>query len=159
MKMKVVLLISLVILLCIGGFMFSIQTIKTGYSGSWERIDDGANLSHTIPLVPIKFFDRNNGVAVQSLTIQRTKDGGHNWREVYYKEQNGVYGGAFTNENEGWVVGTKDLKEPLVLRTADKGNSWKEVNFDGKSLEMLKGKFTLFRDVCFDTKEIGRAHV
>ena len=152
MKMKVVLLISLVILLGIIGFMFSIKNIKTEYSGGWERIDDGTNLSHTIPLVPIKSFDKNNGIAIRIFTIQRTDDGGRNWSEVYYEEGNGVYGGVFTNENEGWVVGTKNLKEPLVLKTDDKGISWKEVNFDEKSLEMLKDKFTLFRDICFDTQ-------
>lgn len=152
MKMKVVLSGLLAVLLSVGGFLFSMQFTKTKSSESWEKIVDESNLSHTIPLVPIKFFNKNNGIAVRGLTIQKTDDGGSNWDKVYYEEENGVYAGIFTNETEGWVVGTENLEKPLVLRTNDKGISWRKINFDEKSLEALKGKFTYFRDICFDTK-------
>jgi photosystem II stability/assembly factor-like uncharacterized protein len=150
--MKVILLISLVILLCIGGSVFLVKDTGGEYSGHWQKIVSEDNLSHSTSLVPMKFFDRNNGIALKTFSIQQTSDGGRKWRDVYHKEENGVYGGTFTNEDKGWVVGTKNLTEPLVLITTDKGSSWKEMNFDVKSLEMLKGKFSLFRDICFDPK-------
>ncbi|QQS33230.1 MAG: hypothetical protein IPM50_01215 [Acidobacteriota bacterium] len=113
----------------------------------WKVVTED-HLGHSIPFNLVKFFNRDMGIAVRGLTIQKTDDGGISWNEVYYQEKNGVYAGVFTSENDGWVVGTEDLAAPLVLRTTDKGSSWRKFSFEEKSLRKLNGKFTYFRDLC-----------
>jgi photosystem II stability/assembly factor-like uncharacterized protein len=125
-------------------------------AGRWEIITQ-TNLTDAIPFIPIKFFDKNNGIAVRALSVQKTTDGGKEWSLAFAEDGKGVYSGVFTTDNIGWVVGTDNLEMPLVLKTTDRGTNWKNLNFDEKSSRSLKDHFTYFRDLCFDSK--GKAWI
>ena len=156
MKMKIFLLVAVLAAIVFGGFLLRRPRTETTPSEDW-RIVYQDSLTHSIPFKLVKFFNKDEGIAVRGLTIQKTNDGGITWNEVYYDEKNAIYAGNFTNENEGWVVGTENLELPLILRTGDKGITWRKVDFDEKSLEVLRGKFKYFRDICFGNK--GKAWI
>ncbi|MEP7147797.1 MAG: YCF48-related protein [Acidobacteriota bacterium] len=141
------LLVAALAALILGCFLVRQPQAEPTASENWKIVNQDG-LTHAIPFILVKFFNKDEGIAVRGLTIQKTNDGGISWNEVYYQEKNGVYAGIFTSENEGWAVGTENLEAPLVLRTDDKGTVWGKVSFEEKTLEELKGKFTYFRDIC-----------
>ncbi|MGI8543069.1 MAG: YCF48-related protein [Aridibacter sp.] len=140
-----------------GMYLIFNNRVEVVNSSSWEILNEINYTTHAIPLSSIKFFDENNGLAVKALSIQKTNDGGKNWYEVFSDEKIGVYSGSFVNETEGWVVGTENFVEPIILKTTNKGSSWNKLIFDEKSLEKLKNNFTYFRDICFD--KVGKPWV
>lgn len=150
--MKFIFVSIIAVLLIFGACLQEKKWSGNEFSGNWEILTE-ANITDTIPFRPIKFFDKNNGIAVRSLSIQRTVDGGKNWDVAFYEDNIGIFSGVFTSESEGWVVGSDNLEKPFVLKTTDKGISWKRINFDEKSTGELKGKILYFRDICFDNKD------
>lgn len=155
MRLKIGLIGLCIILLCIIGsilLFFNTQSYNStsSHQGKWKIVNE-TSLQHGIYLKLIKFFDKERGIAVASFSIQKTINGGNSWTTVFDASENkGVYSGKFDQKGNGWVVGTKNLKIPLVLKTEDEGDTWKEIAFDERSLEKLNGKFTYFRDICFD---------
>ncbi len=72
------------------------------------------------------FFKNNTVCMVGEFGIARSVDGGISWDVVYKLD-----GSDFINDidfygNQGWAVGKKDTL-PLLLKTDDWGQSWKEV--------------------------------
>lgn len=122
----------------------------TESSGQWKTIIEESNLSHTIPLLPIGFVNKDVGIAVRGLSILKTTDSGLNWKIVYDDENIGVYNGIFTDRMAGWVVGTKNFETPLVLRSNDSGITWTSTPFSQSSVAEITSQFTYFRDICFD---------
>ncbi len=111
-----------------------------------------SSLLHSSPFKPIKFFDGDNGLAIHGGSIERTSDGGKNWKTILpYEEGKGLSAGMFTSESEGWVVGHKTTA-PLILKTVDGGRSWSEIAFDETSVEQLRGKIDSLWDICFDLR-------
>lgn len=119
--------------------------------GEWTLLTE-SSLLHTLPFEPVKFFNGNNGIAIQGVSIQRTADSGKSWTTEFHNETKSVAAGIFLNDLEGWVVGNDNLTKPLVLKTTDGGKRWVEVPFDEKSTEQLNGKFNVLWDICFDPR-------
>jgi photosystem II stability/assembly factor-like uncharacterized protein len=113
----------------------------------WPLITD-TNLVHGVHFSPLKFFDSKTGLAVGGLSIQKTEDEGRTWFKIFGADgTQGYYAGVFTNEQNGFVVGTENREKPLILRTKDSGRTWLKVEPD-KNSSGENERFTYFRDLC-----------
>ena len=142
-------LTAVILLTCLHSFACEDLGDAIDNDGKWSLLTE-TSLLHPTPIRPIKFFDQNNGLAVQGGSIERTSDSGKSWHTVFYEEKKPIAAGIFISESEGWAVGTNNLAMPLILRTTDGGKRWIEVPFDEKSSDQLNGKIKVLWDICFD---------
>ena len=104
------------------------------------------------PFLSVFFFDKNNGIAISPITIDKTIDGGTNWSAVQnWDENNRGFSSLVSANGQLWIVGSENNR-PFILTTINQGFTWEDwnkVDFVGGGLERRK-EFTKFTDLCFD---------
>ena len=99
------------------------------FQGGYLRTSDGG-LTWTkldwLSAGDIQFVDASTGfVASRNSGILLSTDGGYTWSNPDCFDYNvDLYGAAFVNSNEGWVVGGNRDTEGKILHTTDGGQSW-----------------------------------
>ncbi len=94
----------------------------------WENLTGGTH-SNELPLLSVFFFDANNGIAVTTLNLQRTVDGGKTWAVQFEDEGKVLNFITFTSPTTGFIAGTERKASgsvPMILHTEDGGESWQE---------------------------------
>jgi photosystem II stability/assembly factor-like uncharacterized protein len=134
----------------VAAVFFSVRRPPKEPTGEWKILHQ-FDLMHGPRLSQVKFFDRNNGIVVNSGAIGLTSDGGKSWIPIHASEDHGYYSFAFADARNGIAVGSVDNEVPFVLRTTDAGRSWQTLNLDPQLLSK-GGKVTNFLDACFDSK-------
>jgi photosystem II stability/assembly factor-like uncharacterized protein len=84
-------------------------------------------------LTSVFFIDRDNGwVAGHDSVILQTRDGGHNWQEVYADpdDERPILDLWFRDTNHGYAVGAYGL----FLATDDGGKNWYPIDFNPATL-------------------------
>lgn len=117
------------------------------FQKSWEKVSEDTH-SHAPDFLSVFFFDSKNGLAITFLEIKQTADSGKTWKTIYQDEDLYFTTLIFTDEQNGWVVGS-DGDIPLVLKTNDKGEHWQRIDFDENTLNDLDNKFNNFFNICF----------
>lgn len=155
MKTKILILIAALIALFAG----LVLLVPNGYLSvqnkmKWFLLTEAEPVfTHAGPYLSIFFFDKNNGIAVGSISIDKTNDGGTNWSAVKnWDENNRGFSSLISANGRLWIVGSEKNK-PLILTTKTDGFNWEDwrpVVFDEKNLAELNSKFTSFREMCFD---------
>lgn len=155
MKTKILMLTAALIALFAG----LVLLVPNGYLSvqskmKWFLLTEAEPIAiHAGPFLSIFFFDKNNGIAVGSISIEKTNDGGTNWSAVKnWDENNRGFSSILSANGQLWIVGSEKDK-PLVLTTKTHGfnwEDWKHVVFEEKNLSELNSKFTSFYDMCFD---------
>jgi photosystem II stability/assembly factor-like uncharacterized protein len=139
--------------------------LLNGYShAKWKVLTEGKH-SHIVPFNSITFFDSSNGLGIDVVSIEKTTDGGKTWVTILDYNDMGFYSLVFTNQKNGWIVGTEskilDSEEenrvassknhkPVILKTEDGGLNWHKVSVDEGSLTKKDARFSAFLDICFD---------
>jgi photosystem II stability/assembly factor-like uncharacterized protein len=82
-------------------------------------------------------FDRHTAVIANAGSpayILRTTDAGSHWKMVYKNEDTAAFidGIGFWNDREGIIFGDPVNGKPMVLRTADGGETWQELPEDSR---------------------------
>lgn len=149
-NMRNILLFALLILIAVGLFVVGRSLLsQADVVGKWSVLHE-SELMHGSRISRVKFFDKNNGIALSPGAIAKSTDGGKQWANVESSKNTGYYSFAFSNNRNGIVVGSVNNEVPLVLRTSDAGSSWQTLSFDPKLLNSADIKITTFLDVCFD---------
>lgn len=154
MRMK--LLASVIGILISGvGIFYLMWAGRAGdkHRARWEVLTEGTFL-HERRFSHVFFFDKKTGIAVSGVSIERSEDGGIHWKVIPTPELRSFSSVIFTDNSQGWVVGTADSR-PLIMRTIDRGLNWQAINFNERSSSELSGRFREFTDICFDRP--GRA--
>jgi photosystem II stability/assembly factor-like uncharacterized protein len=109
--------------------------------------------THAGPFLSVVFVDKNNGVAISPITINKTNDGGTNWSAVKnWDENNRGFSALIFATGQLWIVGSESGR-PLILRTKANGfqwEDWQKIDLKGKKSVEVNSKFTSFSDMCFD---------
>lgn len=109
--------------------------------------------THAGSFLSVIFFDKNNGLAIGSISIEKTNDGGTNWSAVKnWDENNRGFSSIISANGQRWIVGSEG-KQPLILTTKSHGYNWEDwqkIDLVGKQTMELKTKFSVFYDMCFD---------
>ncbi len=112
----------------------------TGSGGTFMRTSNGGEswFSDTIPgygnidFRDVEAFDSLRAVVMgiaNPAVILMTEDGGNSWRNVFYKELDGIFLNSmvFLNSNNGFVVGDPINGRFYLLKTTDGGRTWEEL--------------------------------
>ena len=160
MKRHYLPLIALVLLVCLGFYLyFGWFNLK-----DWKLVatDNGRFVATYTKIV---FVDKDKGFATGN-AFYKTLDGGRTWQEVLQDEKESPSSTFFTSQTEGWVVGSEingtdeewknqtipkwKMSKLLILKTEDAGASWQKIELDKEALPQ-EGKTTKFyNDICFD---------
>jgi photosystem II stability/assembly factor-like uncharacterized protein len=136
-------------------YLFSAQWLEKQSQEKWQVIAEAESaFLNALPFSSVFFFDKVNGIALSAITIEKTNDGGKTWTPVRNWDNKGFSSLVFTDNQNGWIVGSEENNKPLVLKTRNKGldwQDWKKMDFDAKSLGEVNGKFARFYDICFDS--------
>lgn len=116
--------------------LLSLSTLCFG--DNWELVDPG-----TVNVGNVYFTDKLHGVAtgvvgsgfvfggLDKPAIVWTDDGGETWNEgkadIDLKEFY-LPGLWFSNNNTGWITGSKGPDKSILLKTEDGGKNWKNIN-------------------------------
>ncbi|MBK8148032.1 MAG: hypothetical protein IPK58_07385 [Acidobacteria bacterium] len=120
-------MIRTLLILCIAGAL-SCGIGRPRLQGKWQVISE-TRIHDVAQRRLIAFFGRK-GISLNFSRIEMTPDGGMNWRTVYLADENvALAGGAFFNDSNGIVVGTRDFSKPMILRTTDGGDNWETVSY------------------------------
>ncbi|MDX2445272.1 MAG: YCF48-related protein [Bacteroidales bacterium] len=112
----------------------------SGSHGTFLRTTDGGKHWHKDTIAGYSKFDFRDIEAFDSLTalvmgianpavILKTTDGGKNWKEVYFKNQEGIFLNSmiFRNQKDGFIVGDPVNQKFFLLFTHDGGETWEEI--------------------------------
>ncbi|MBK7706100.1 MAG: hypothetical protein IPJ30_10035 [Acidobacteria bacterium] len=120
-------MIRTLLILCIAGAL-SCGIGRPRLQGKWQVISE-TRIHDVAQRRLIAFFGRK-GISLNFSRIEMTPDGGMNWRTVYLADENvALAGGAFFNDSNGIVVGTREFSKPMILRTTDGGDNWETVSY------------------------------
>jgi photosystem II stability/assembly factor-like uncharacterized protein len=148
--MKTKTLVYVIMLVCITGLYNSYSTQSPGkqYNGKWITLTEfrGADARG---ISPVFFFDKDNGIGLTGWSIDRTVNGGKNWKPAYSYEDALFSSLVFTDKQTGWLIG-RTKEEFLIMKTKNKGVDWEKVNFEQNSLSRINENFTNFFNICFD---------
>ncbi len=126
MKTKILILTAALIALLAG----LVLLVPNGYLSvenkmKWFLLTEAEPVfTHAGPYLSIFFFDKNNGIAVGSISIDKTNDGGTNWSAVKnWDENNRGFSSIISANGQLWIVGSEKNK-PLILTTKTDGSNW-----------------------------------
>lgn len=119
------------------------QFLKTTNGG-----DDWTGITFDDGLYAVDFIDATTGWTVSDKgRVLKTTDGGTTFAELNTGTSNGRFWDVqFVTANKGWVVGKAD-DLPVILYTADGGNTWKKQNHDSFSANGFTSVFFLNENV------------
>lgn len=97
----------------------------------------------------VYFLNEKTGwISGSNGTLLTTIDGGQSWNKVGNFTQDTIRQVYFTDANNGWLLCERDVynlgasSPSYLLRTTDKGSSWKKIEFSGgKGREQIVGIF------------------
>lgn len=99
----------------------------------------------------VYFLDERRGwVAGGGGALLQTSDGGESWQSVQRPTEDSIRDIYFQDANTGWIVcerdiyklRTKDEARTYMMKTADGGRSWQQVNLAGADARLVRAVFT-----------------
>jgi len=110
------------------------KTTNGGRTWEWYRVPGCDSLDWR----DIEAFDDSKAIVVNAgepANIYLTRDGGKNWRRVYFNNTKGIFldAMAFINEDEGLIIGDPLKGKVTVLQTKDGGYEWKQLKLNNKA--------------------------
>ncbi len=119
----------------------------SGSNGTFLKTVDGGINWFSDTISGYTNFDFRDIEAFDSLTaivmgianpavILKTTDGGKNWKQVYYKNQEGIFLNSmiFRDKDHGFVVGDPIDGKFFLLVTRDGGETWQELPAESRPL-------------------------
>ncbi|NOT47570.1 MAG: hypothetical protein HOP17_07445 [Acidobacteria bacterium] len=108
----------------------------------WRRIETGS----LAWFHAVEFINETNGwVGGSNGTLLFTTDGGSTWRKAKFPNTDTIRDIVFLNASAGWMLCERSKFGPettsnrsYLMRTADGGKSWSEVNFEPSAGPMTK---------------------
>jgi len=155
MKVRILILSTILVTFLAGFVCFKPSGFFSAQSRmKWFLLTEAEPVfTHAGPFLSVIFFDKDNGIAVSPITIDKTDDGGTNWTAVKnWDENNRGFSSIISANGLLWIVGSEKNK-PLILTTKTHGykwEDWQKINLSGKSTTELQSKFSVFYDMCFD---------
>jgi len=147
--------VFLLIILISGIGLFYLTSFVGGRSQDehrWVLLSEAPPIGeHAASLVSILFFNKNEGISISSITVDKTNDGGKSFTPVHNWDYDG-FSALVRSKGQLWIVGSYKDK-PRILQTGSRGfswNNWKPLNFAKPVSDDLNKKFDYFRDICFD---------
>ena len=159
--MKYLVACSILILLVIASVFF-INQQEDGNVVEWKLLT-GTETSHLpedsrpdlLSFSNVAFFEESKGIAITTVSIERSSDGGKSWTTDTKMGDYAFYSLKLIDQKRGFIVGKDRENNPVIWKSEDQGIHWLKMDLTGAGLDKVKKEFSVFYDVCFDSEKRG----